>query len=143
MLRISLERNLRTTPRAPDVEPEDAYGVVFLVGGLFAGVEFAAFVDVFAAGGAFHAEGGHQADGLEFGGGIFGFAVAALEFGGVEVGGVVFGEDLSLGHCGGVAVGMAMIVVCLVDEEGFLGLSRRYPSRSARDSDQALLLYVK
>ena len=100
MLGICLECDLSGAARAPDVEAEDGDCVVFLLGRLFARVELAAFVDELAAGGAAHAEGRHQADGLHFWPSLLG-TTAALEFGRVEVGRVVLCEDLTFGHVGG------------------------------------------
>ena len=108
MLRVRLERYFRTAPRATDVEAEDGDGVVFFFGGFFARVEFAAFVDVFAAGGTFHAEGGHEAHDLLFEAGGFG-AAFAFEGRGVEVGGVVFLEDFAFRHGGGSRLGVLVV----------------------------------
>lgn len=76
------------------------------MGVFFAGVEFLATVNIFSAGVAAHAEGGHEADCL--------LAVAALlrtsasKFAGVEVWGIVLAKDFSLGH--GVAVAVLSVM---------------------------------
>jgi hypothetical protein len=54
------------TARASYVKAVDRDGVVFLFGSFFTCVEFAAFVDVFAAGCTFHWERRHKTHGLDF-----------------------------------------------------------------------------
>lgn len=114
MLRIRLERDLGGAARAANVEAEDCDCVVFLLGRLFARIELTPFVDELAAGGAAHAEGRHQADGLHFGPGLLG-ATAALEFGRVEVGRVVLCEDLTFGHVGGGFCELFLVVFDMRD----------------------------
>lgn len=58
---------------------------------------------VFAASSAFHGEGCHETDRLDFGTCGFGTSLAG-EFGGIEVRGVVFGEDFAFRHDGLAAV---------------------------------------
>ena len=65
------------------------------MGIFFAGIEFLAAVDVFAAGVATHGEGCHETDGLLS---ISLAAFLASEFGRVKVGGIVFAKDFAFRH---------------------------------------------
>ena len=65
------------------------------MGILFAGIEFFAAVDVFAAGVATHGEWRHETDGLLT---ISLATFLASEFGWVKVGGIVFAKDFAFRH---------------------------------------------
>ena len=65
-----LEGYFAATARASYVKAVDRDGVVFLFGSFFTCVEFAAFVDVFAAGCTFHWERRHKTHSLDFRAGL-------------------------------------------------------------------------
>lgn len=102
---IGTECNFSAASCTPNVEAVDGDIEVSFLKRLFAGVELAASVDIFAAVGAFHGERCHQSDSDDLWALLTKVLGRAPNRRRVKVGWVVLAQDLSLRHLEGVGGG--------------------------------------